>query len=170
MATPKKAEIIKSVTEKLVQAKGVILTDYQGFNTSQLETLRGKLQEEECGLQIVKNTLLQIGLNKSSYPKIQLSGSTAAVFVYGDIFSALRILVGYAKTEESTKIKSGFLEKKFVSRDRLEELAKIPNLEYLKGLVVGSLNSPINNLVRVFNWNLNQLVLTLKEISKSKSA
>lgn len=168
MATPKKIEIVKNITEKLVQAKGIVFADYQGLNTSQLETLREKLQEEECSLQVVKNTLLQISLNQSNYPRIQLDGSTAAVFVYKDILPALKILGGYVKTERSTRIKSGFLEKKFVSQDRLEELAKIPNIKYLKGLVVGSLNSPINNLVNALNWNLSQLVLTLENIPKNE--
>ena len=161
MPTPKKTEIVQNLSEKLAQTRGVILTDYQGLNTARLEALREKLKEGECGFQVVKNTLLQIGLAKSSYPKIKLDGPTAVVFVYKDIFSALRILEEYAKVEGSPKIKSGFLEKQFISQDRLEELAKIPSVDYLKGFVISSLDSPINNLVSVLSWNLNQLIYVL---------
>ena len=163
MATSKKTEIVKNLVEKLAQVRGVVFVDYQGLSTARINALKEKLKEKESEFQVVKNTLLQLGLVKANYPKIELKGPTAVVFVSKDVFLTLRVLEEYAKVEEMPKIKSGFWEKEFIGQDRLEDLIKIPSLEYLKGLVSFSLNAPINNLVNVLNWNLNQLIYTLSQ-------
>lgn len=169
MPTQKKEEIIKNLSELLAKTRGVVFVDYQGQNTAQINALRKKLKEEECEFQVVKNTLLQIGLVKSNYPKIEFEGPTAVIFVKKDIFLALKILEGYTKVEELPKIKSGFWEKELVSKEQLENLAKIPSVEYLKGLVLNSLNAPLDNLVNALSWNLRQLAYVLNW-TKEKSA
>lgn len=166
MATQKKEEAVKNLATQLTQAKGVILADYQGLNTAQLQELREKLKEQGCLFQVVKNTLLKISLTQADYPQIELEGPTAAAFIPEDLFTSLKVLAPPAQTGEGLKIKTGFWEKEVLGQDRLGQLARIPNLKYLKGLVVSSLHSPFNNLITALNWNLNQLVFTLKQIQE----
>lgn len=166
MATQKKEETVTNLTSQLAQAKGVILADYQGLNTAQLQELREKLKEQGCSFRVVKNTLLKIGLAQADYPRIELEGPTAAAFIPENLFSSLKVLAPPAQTSGRPELKAGFWEKEVLGQDRLGQLAKIPNLKHLKGLVVSSLHSPFNNLVAALNWNLNQLVFTLKQIQE----
>lgn len=163
MPTQKKEESVKNIAAQLTQAKGVILADYQGLNTAELQGLREKFGDQKDSFQVVKNTLFQIGLKDAGYPEIELQGPTAAVFVAEDLFGALGILT---QAEETPKIKTGFWEKETLDPDRLDQLTQIPNLKYLHGLVVGHLSAPLTNLVNALSWNLNQLVFTLKQIQE----
>jgi large subunit ribosomal protein L10 len=135
-----------------------------------MQRLRETLLETGAEYIVAKNTLLKIALAKSSYPVIEIVGPTAVLLAYQNELASLRLVAEFAQETSLPVFKGGFLEKRFIETSRLEELANIPGIDSLRGLLVSSLQAPINNLVNGLNWDLNQLVFTLTSIRRRKEA
>ncbi len=54
-----KKEILQDLIAKLKESTGVVLTDYQGMNVSQISSLKNELKDEKVEFKVVKNTLLE---------------------------------------------------------------------------------------------------------------
>ncbi len=94
-----KKEILQDLIAKLKESKGVVLTDYQGMNVSQISSLRNELKEKKVKFKIVKNTLLEKAseeLNVENLTK-DLIGCTAMAFCSDDGVTPARLLKEYFK-------------------------------------------------------------------------
>jgi len=94
-----KKEILKDLIAKLKESKGVVLTDYQGMNVSQISSLRNELKEKKVEFKIVKNTLIEKAseeLNVDDLTK-DLIGCTAMAFSSDDGIAPARLLKEYFK-------------------------------------------------------------------------
>jgi len=164
MKKEKKKKIVTSLKNLLAKTKGLVLLDYKGLKTSQITDFRERLKEKDCQFKVVKNTLFSLALSSSGYPKIELEGPTSIAFGK-DIFPILSLLQKY---EFEKRIKLGFFEKKLIPKEKLNALAKIPSLDYLKSLLVSYLNSLFENLVFTLESNLNQLVFILERCKERR--
>ncbi len=167
----KKEETVESLVEKLNRASSVVLTDQSGLPVSLASDLKKKLKAAQAESIVTKNTLLRIASQKTGHeiPEEALTGPTATLFAYGDEISPIKELTSFAKTNEKPTIKIGFLGKTILSVDRINQLAKLPSKEVLRGQVVGGLYSPLYGIVGVLNGNIRNLVYTLNAIKDQKS-
>jgi large subunit ribosomal protein L10 len=169
MPTTKKVKIVESLTEKISRAKGVIFTDFRGLSHPQMQKLRENLLATGAEYLVAKNTLLKIALAKSSYPVIEIVGPTAILLAYQNELASLRVVAEFAQETSLPAFKGGFLEKRFIEALRLKELANIPGIDYLRNLLVSSLQAPINNLVNGLNWDLNNLISVLNRVKEKRA-
>jgi len=158
MALTKEQKIkqIGDVKEKILNQKSIIFVDFSKVNSKDLFDLRKKLKEDGCNLKIAKKTLIRIAFGQSNisfWNKIKSSvpGQLALVFGVKDEISPARISNQFSKTNENFKILGGIFENKFISKDKVLELAVIPPRNELLGRLVGSLVSPIAGLARVLD-------------------
>lgn len=158
MPNEKKIQIVENLKEKLSQAKGVVLTDYQGLSVPEVEALRKSLQEAGANYQVVKNTLLNLALKENA----KIAGPTAVVLSYEDEIEPLKALYDFAKEHEALKVKGGFFEGTFLAEEKLKEIAALPGREVLLAKVAGMLQSPISRLVGVGKGNQIALVRVLQ--------
>ena len=166
MPTAQKQKTVEALVKKLAQAKGVVLADYQGLNTAQINELRDQLKTVGCDFQIVKNTLLSLGLDQTNYSAIDIKGPTAVALASQDILTTLQVLNQYIEINQRPQIKNGFWEKEVLKDGQLEQLAKIPSLDHLKSMVLGQLGAPLSSLINALKWNLSQLVYVLQAIQE----
>lgn len=159
----KKMEITSEISEKIEQAKSLIITDYRGLNTAQLLELRQKLVGVKAEYQIVKNTLVKRALRSKGMTvrDESLSGPTALLFSYEDEITPIKSLIQYIRTTQLPIIKSGYFGKDAISGKQVESLAKLPSKDQLIGQVVGTLNAPIQGVVNVLQANIRNLVYVL---------
>jgi len=171
MVSQQKGFIVANLAEKIAQAKGLVLANYQGLNVEQLSGLRNKLKESGAEFEVVKNTLLSLAAKEKNFPlKLKdITGPTIALWIYENDPKALKILFDFIKENEIPKIKIGFWNQEGIDQETLEELASLPGMEELRAKVVGSLNAPLFGLVYSLKWSLNQLVYTLKAIRNQKN-
>lgn len=162
----KKEETVESLVEKLNQAKTVVLTDQSGLPVSLASQLKKNLKGVEAESLVTKNTLLKIASNQAGYdiPEKALNGPTATIFAFGDEIAPIKELTAFAKINEKPTIKIGFLDKNLLSVERINQLAKLPSKEVLRGKAVDALASPLYGVVSVLNANLRNLVYTLDQI------
>lgn len=147
----KKAQVAE-ITEVLKNAATGVLVDYRGLTVEEDTKLRNQLREAGVNYFVVKNTLLRLAANQVGLEELDsiLHGPTALA-VSEDPVAPAKILFDYAKQNDKMEIKSGFMDGKVMSMDELTTLAKTPSKETLIAKIMGSLNAPASNLVRLLN-------------------
>lgn len=166
MAKTKKIFTVQNLAEKFKQAKGVVLTDYSGLNVSQINDLRKEIKKAGGEFEVVKNTLICLAAESSKFqaPSSKLTGPTAALWIYSEDFSPLKILDNFIRQNELPKIKFGFWEGEEIGKERISELANLPGIDQLRGQLLAFLQSPTSRLANALSWNLKKLTLVLKAI------
>lgn len=165
MPTSKKIFTVQNLTEKLKQAKGLILFNYQGLDVSQMTNLRQEVKKAEGEFEVVKNTLLQLAIKEdpaSVRQLAELQGPTAALWVYKDNLAPIKAVFDFIKSNDLPKIKLGFWGKDLLSSEQIKELASLPGVEVLRAKLIGTLQSPTCRLVNSLRWNIAKLIYILK--------
>ncbi len=166
MVSQQKSFVVANLAEKINQAKGLVLADYQGLSVEKINGLRNELKANGAEFEVIKNTLLTLAAKEKNFPLVitDIPGPTIALWIYDEDPKALKILFDFIKNNSIPKVKIGFWDNKAISEDMLKELANLPGVEVLRAKVVSAFNSPIFGLVYSLKWNLSQLVYTLEAI------
>jgi large subunit ribosomal protein L10 len=159
------------MTEKLVNAKTVVLVNYQGLKVKDIHNLKRKLFDAGIKFQIVKNTLLKIVLknNNIEFDAALLDQPVAAVWGIEDEITPAKETVSFTKVAEKLQIIGGVVNGKFVEAGMIKQLAALPSREELLAKLVGTLNAPMSRLVNVLQGNLRSLVYILSQYQQSKT-
>ncbi len=163
MKKSQKVLTIDNLTEKIKQAKGLVLTDYSGLNVNKINKLRFSIKKVGGEFEVIKNSLLYLASKegKLGLEKEQLEGPTAALWIYSEDLTPLKELNRFIKENELPQIKFGFWDNEVISIEKIKELANLPGLEELQIKLLSFLKAPIFGFVQVLNGNLNKLVYVL---------
>lgn len=169
--TPKKAETVVALTEKVAKAKSIMLVEYQGIKHKQLEELRRNLKKSDAEFAIAKNRLLKRALgDKAKSIESLLEQPNASLFAYADEVAPLKVLVKFFKAVGFGKIKGGLLGDTALTEADALRLSTLPTREVLLGRLVCQLNAPIQGLHYALSWNLNKLAWALNAVKNKKTA
>ncbi len=164
MPTPAKAEWIDELADKLQRSKAGVLLQTQGLKVSEITDFRRKLGASKAELQVVKNTLLRIAAERAKVQGLEpiLAGQTTLALGYDDEVTVARLVSDYARTQKIIVIKGGILERRLISPDQVDSLAKTPPRAQLQAQLVGSLQGPAASLVNLFSAPLRDLAYVLQ--------
>src|SRR3989338_28448 len=171
MPNQKNQESVKKLEEKIKENPNLVVTNYQGLTTPELNELRSKLKPVGCEYNIVKNTLTRISLKNAGLEDFTkyFTGPTAVAFQKGDAASLAKIVFEFSKSNEKLKIIAGFLAGKILSDKEIKVLATLPSREVLITKVAISLNAPLQNLATVLNAPLQKLAMVLKSLEQKQA-
>lgn len=146
----KKAQVAETA-EVLKNAQTGILVDYRGLTVAEDTELRNELRKAEVQYFVIKNTLLKLATKEAGLDGLDevLHGPTAIAVSAEDPVAPAKVIADYAKKNEKLEIKSGFMDGAVISMDEIKRLAATPNMETLIAKIMGSLNAPASNLVRL---------------------
>jgi large subunit ribosomal protein L10 len=168
-----KKVILEGLEEKAKKAKSVVFARFDKLLVKENEDLRHRLKAEGAEYYVAKKTLFNLAFKNNSQEVDfkSMDGQVAAVFGYQDEATPAKIVDTFRKEMEEPKVffLGGILENKFISKEMVESLAKLPSKKELYGKLVGSLNSPISGFVNVLAGNLRGLVTCLKAIGDKKA-
>ena len=160
MPTEKKAQSIKKIEEELAKANIGIFTDYRGLKTSEINSLRHKIQDIGGDYKVIKNTLARKAaenLNRSEITN-SLEGPTAVAFGYDDIPQLAKTLSDYVRTSKMNLIiKGGFLNDRLLTVDDVNVVATLPSKEILISKVVSGIKSPLYMLASALSGPIRGL-------------
>ena len=131
-------------------SNSVIVTHYHGLTVSEVTKLRRSLRDNGASFKVVKNTLSKIAAKNAGLAGDSevFSGPTAIAYSE-DPVAAAKGVVEFAKTNDNLKIISGIVNDTVLDVSSIEQLAKLPSLDALRGKIVGILQAPAANLARV---------------------
>jgi large subunit ribosomal protein L10 len=162
-----KVDLVNEIKEELTAADAIWVVDYRGLTVKQAEGLRGKIREQGASLKIYKNSFTERALTDLEFPSLGevLQGPSAFVFVSGDPVASAKALKAFAKENPKLEIKGGLLNKAVVTADQVRAIADLPSREELISKLLGTIQNPLTQIVRVLNGPAEQLVRTIGAIA-----
>lgn len=172
MPSDKNKQIIAGLREKIAKAKSIIVADYSGLSSNDINSLRSTMKNNDAEVSIAKNTLLKIALKeekvKTEQLETDLEGTTAAVFMYKDPVASIKALFDFIKKIELPKIKSAIFDGVYTDAQQVELISMLPGREQLIAQVVGGLKSPLNGIVSALSGVQRKFVYALAAVAQKR--
>lgn len=167
-----KKKIVEEMAEKIRASKGVVLSDFQGLPTKDIQELRSTLRKEGVSYKVVKLSLLKLAMKKAG---LDVSGFSyqvplsVALSADDEILPA-KILDSFARKKDKLKITAGVLDKMLIDAEQVKMLAALPGRTQLRGQVVSVLAAPLRGLASVLIGNVRGLINVLNAKIKTQNA
>ena len=156
-----KERVVAELTERLRTTETLVVADYRGLTMPQIDELRTKLIEHGARFAVVKNTLTRRAAEIAGADAVLalLEGPTAIAFVEseGDPVAVAKALADTARQTRVLAVRGGLLEGRVMEAAEVEELAKLPPADVLRGQVLGSITAPLTNILALFSAPLQEL-------------
>ena len=157
-----KERVVNELTDKLKSAETLIVADYRGLTMPQIDSLRGKLVEQGAQFTVVKNTLTRRAAEAAGVDALlaMLEGPSAIAFIEsdGDMVAVAKALADSARDTKILEIRGGLMQGRTISADDVDELAKLPPVDVLRGQVLGAIVGPLQSLLGLVSAPLQNLV------------
>lgn len=161
----KKEEVVAKITDLFKESKLTVIANYSGITVTEIQQLRQKAKEQDVKFTVAKNRLTKLALKNTDLKDVDLSileGQLALAFGLGDEVAPAQVLANFAKDHEALELVGAISsEGEVLSADQVNELAKLPNKETLRGQVVGTIAAPLSGFVNVMQGNLRGVVNVL---------
>ena len=164
-----KKETVDKLKADLSQATVAVVADYRGLTVSELTQLRRELYKENAQFTVAKNTLTLHAIKDTDLAALNesLKGPTALLIGKADQVAPVKILTEFLKkNKKDNQIRGGVLESKLLSPAEVDQLAKLPSLDELRGKLVGAIYSPVSGIVAALSSPQRGLVNVLDQYSK----
>jgi len=156
-----KERVVAELTEKLRRSETLIVADYRGLTMPQIDGLRSRLLDHGARFSVVKNTLTRRAAEAAGADQLLalLDGPSAIAFVEadGDAVAVAKALADAARDTRVLEIRGGIMQGRSISGGDVEELAKLPPLEILRGQVIGAILAPLTAILGLVNAPLQNL-------------
>jgi large subunit ribosomal protein L10 len=167
-----KKSVVEELTNRISNAKAIVIADYRGLTVDQDTELRAALREAGVEYSVVKNTLAKFAAKANGYEGLNeyLSGPTAIAFSNNDVIAPAKVLAKFEKQFEKLSIKAGVVDGVIIDANGVQELAKLPSKEELIARILAGFNAPITGFANVLNANIRGLVVALNAIAEKKAS
>jgi large subunit ribosomal protein L10 len=165
-----KSQLIQTLTQELINAKNLYITDIANMNVANTSRLRRLCFKKEVKLVVVKNSLLQKAMKQSGKDfgglYEVLKGHTSIMIAEQGNVPA-KLIKEFRKTSEKPLLKGAYVEEMtFVGEKELDNLIAIKSKNELIADVVMMLNSPIRNVMSALQSGGQKLSGVLKTLSE----
>ena len=145
--------MVEELSQKLKEAKSIVLADYRGLTVDEDTKLRKALREAGVEYKVIKNSIISFAVKDSDLEGINkyLTGPTAVAISTTDPVAPSKVIAKYAKDFKKLEIKGGMCEGNIIDVAGVEELAATPTKEELLGRLIGSLQSSLYGLAVALN-------------------
>jgi large subunit ribosomal protein L10 len=157
-----KERVVAELTERLRTADTLFVADYRGLSMPEIDGLRTELLRHGARFSVVKNTLTRRAAEAAGADTLLalLEGPSAIAFLEadGDPVAVAKALGAAARSTRVLTVRGGVLEGSAITADDVENLAKLPAADVLRGQVLGALAGPLTTVVGLFTAPLRDLV------------
>ena len=167
-----KEAIVAEVAEVANSALSVVVAEYAGLESTDMDDLRAKAREGGVYLRVVKNTLARRALEGTEYACLQdtLVGPLVMAFSQEDPGSAARVVKDFAKENDKLAVKALSIGGQLLEASELDRLAKLPTKDQAISMLMSVMQAPITKLARTLNEVPGKLVRTVAAIRDDKQA
>lgn len=151
MTRDEKAKIIADLKEAFENSQAIVVSNYKGLTVKKLEDLRKTAKEQNVKVQVIKNTLAKIALDKAQKSGMDLKDTN--IFLWGDQLSVCKVAAKFEEKSDIFKIKTAFIDGEVSDVKKVIALSKMPSRDELIAMLLQVWNAPIQN----FTIGLNAL-------------
>ncbi len=154
--------VVAELTERLRTAETLFVADYRGLTMPQIDALRGRLLEHGARFTVVKNTLTRRAAEAAGADVLLalLEGPSAVAFIDadGDMVAVAKALADSARETKVLAIRGGVMQGRQISAAEVDELAKLPPFDVLRGQVLGAIIAPLTSILGLVSAPLQSLI------------
>ncbi len=167
-----KETIVAEVAEIASSAHSVVLAEYAGLESNDMNTLRDKARAGGVRIRIVKNTLARRAIEGTEYACLQdsLVGPLIMAFSQEDPGSAARVLKEFTKENDKLVVTALSISGQLLDASELDRLAKLPTKDQAISMLMSVMQAPVTKLARTLNEVPGKLVRTVAAIRDDKQA
>lgn len=156
------------IKKALKESDSVFVIRYLGLSSPDLSSLRQTLRGNSASIFVFRNNIARRIIKESKWDVLSKFIDTPCgfVFIKDDPVGVSRILCNFSRDHDKLKVEGGLLKDRFLEKQEIEFLSKLPSKEVLRAKVVGTLQSPIAGLVISLNGILRKFVFCLDQIKQ----
>jgi large subunit ribosomal protein L10 len=145
-----KKYLSEEVGSHLAKSDYVFIANYTRATVPDLNTLRSQLRKEQAEFHVVKNSALRAAARAASYPELgNLEGQNAIIVGGRNPSAVAKIVREFFKTSQKIEVRGGVMGKKLLAAGDIDQLADLPPLEAVRAQLLGLLQMPSQQFVRV---------------------
>ena len=145
-----KQALVADLKAKIDGAAAGVLVSYKGINVADDTKLRKELREAGVEYAVIKNSLIRFAVQGTDLEGLSevLEGTTALAISKDDPIVAANLLNKFAESTKNKEfqIKGGFVEGKLMSKEQMQQIAKLPGREGMLSMFAGALTSTLSGL------------------------
>ncbi len=148
---PDKKIIINGLLDRVNASPYLIVIDYTGLTVQQFTELRNRLGAGGANCTVAKNSYMRKALAEAGMPDIgaDLVGQMAFVMGDAEVFSAAKVIKGFAKEFKKPEMKVGILGNAVLDADALQSIADIPSREAVLSQLLATILEPATRIARI---------------------
>jgi large subunit ribosomal protein L10 len=153
MNKTEKSTLVAELAENLGRASIALLSEYKGMSAGESDDMRRRIRAARGEFRVAKNTLLRRAVKDTKFAALesQLGGSVGLILSYADPVELAKTVSSLKDLGEKFKIRGGVLDGKPLTAAEINDLASLPPREVILGQLLGLLQAPATQLVRLLN-------------------
>lgn len=171
MHRTQKAKLVETLQQTFNEAELVIVTQSHGLTVAEVTDLRQKMRQSQAGYKVTKNRLAKIATKGTKFEGLNalFTGPTAIAWSR-DPVSAAKVTVTYANANDKIKIVGAAMGDRMLGPEEVDDLAKLPSLDELRGKIIGLIQAPASKIARVLKEPGGQLARVVNAYASKGSA
>lgn len=153
MNKTEKSTLVAELAENFGRASIALLSEYKGMSAGQADDMRRRIRAASGEFRVAKNTLLRRAVKDTKFASLesQLGGSVGLILSYADPVELAKTVSSFKDFGEKFKIRGGVLDGQPLTAAEISDLASLPPREVIMAQLLGLLQAPATQLVRLVN-------------------
>lgn len=171
MNRDEKVAVVEELSDRLVNAKLAVVSDYRGLTVPVISQLRRELKKSNAEIRIAKNTLLRLAIKGTPFEPMApfLEGTTAVTFADADPVAPAKVLVDFVKNNPKLEIKTAVLDGRLLTANELKALSQLPGKDQLRAQLLAVMLAVPTTFVRVLSAVPQKALYALQAIKDKKA-
>ena len=171
MERARKQEVVEQLNAIFTAANSVVVAHQTGLTVAESTDLRRQMREAGASFKVTKNRLAKLALVGTPYEGLTdlFSGPTAVAYS-SDVVAAAKVTAAFAKGNDKLIIIGGAMGDQRLDAAAVQQLAKLPSLDELRGKIIGLLNAPVTKIAGVLQAPGGQLARVIRAHADKQAA
>jgi len=162
-----KEKVVDELGQIFESSGVVVVARYAGLTVAEMQALRARAREADCGVRVAKNRLAKIALEGKPCASVAdfLTGMTVLTYSE-DPVAAAKVAEEFAKENSKFDILGGAMGDNGLDRAGVKAVSSMPSREELIASIAGCIGAPASNIARAIGApasNIASILSTLEE-------
>ena len=167
-----KQKAVADLSEIANRSHSMVAVHYRGMNVAAMTALRSEARKQAIYVKVIKNTLARRALSDSQYSGTvdNLKGPIVLAFSMDAPHSAAKLVKEFMKGHEQLVVQTIGVDDAVYPASALSKIADLPTKDRAVAMLLGALQSPIQNLACTLQETYATLVRVVDQVAKKRES